>query len=187
MFYSWSQLYLRSGVVSSHSKRLKRVLPLADTHTEYPCCCLNSFLLVKPVPLLCYQNFFSATESSSITPQMWGARRQISASPKFLHCLLQRAAAVLALLLSKVELLEPKIGGEKPVHCVNNTRGKTQGCLLHNCSEMDPFGLIVRMCKAPLFVRCFSTQQHSDTPRQSAEGLWFSGVLFLLKRRIKSC
>lgn len=117
VFYSWSQLYLWSGVVSSHSKRLKRVLPLAGTHTEYPCCCLNSFLLVKPVPLLCYQNFFSATESSSITPQMWGARRQISASPKFLHCLLQRAAAVLSLLLSKVELLEPKIGGEKPLPC----------------------------------------------------------------------
>lgn len=51
LFLQPGHTYLWSRVVGNHSKRLMRVLPLADTHTEHPCICLNSFLQAKPATL----------------------------------------------------------------------------------------------------------------------------------------
>lgn len=75
--------------------------------------------------------------------------------------LLQRAAALLLLLLSRVELLEPKPGGKSPspVHCLNNTWENSSASF--RTSEIP---LIVKLCKAPVLERSFSTESSQTCP-----------------------
>lgn len=92
-----------------------------------------------------------------------GHRRQISASTRSMHCLLPGAATALPLLLSKVELLpalrNQKLGGKNTFSCAlpEYHMWENSDCLLGSCFKTEPFWLIARTWKAPMFVRCFST------------------------------